>query len=263
MKNMTEIKHVSEQYSNDKNLSARIGLHEKYSTNPVSFMDWLFSIYEFKENIKILELGCGNGFQWDNHLDYLKDNTELILSDYSLGMVETVQKKFSSYPFISFKQIDIQNITFEDETFDIVIANHMLYHIPDLDQALKEVSRVLKKDGTFYASTNGNYGIRSYLHEALAKFDSRTNAYTGDYSFSLQNGKEVLSKYFTQIERIDHEDSLAITVVEDLMSWVESTIGIFDFSDDFVGISNYFKDLLSKEGVILIPKEGGVFISKK
>ena len=52
--------------------------------------------------------------------------------------------KTRMYNNVSFQQIDIQDINFPDETFDVIIANHMLYHIPDLQKALYEVKRVLK-----------------------------------------------------------------------------------------------------------------------
>ena len=52
--------------------------------------------------------------------------------------------KTRMYNNVSFQQIDIQDINFPEETFDVIIANYMLYHIPDLQKALYEVKRVLK-----------------------------------------------------------------------------------------------------------------------
>lgn len=51
------------------------------------------------------------------------------------------------------KIIDIQNIPYEDNSFDLVIANMMLYHVPDLPRALAEVGRVLKPEGKLYTAT--------------------------------------------------------------------------------------------------------------
>lgn len=80
----------------------------------------------------------------------------------SEGMVDIIRNNYSKYNNVSFKQIDIQDINFLDETFDIIIANHMLYHIPDLQKALHEVKRVLKAVGKFYSTTNGNGGMRTF-----------------------------------------------------------------------------------------------------
>ena len=46
-------------------------------------------------------------------------------------MLDLVRKKFSTSENVSIKKIDIQEIPFENETFDVVIANHMLFHVPE------------------------------------------------------------------------------------------------------------------------------------
>ncbi len=56
---------------------------------------------------------------------------------------------------VQFKEIDAQSIPFEDETFDAVIANHMLYHVPDRPKAIAEIKRVLKPGGRLIATTIG------------------------------------------------------------------------------------------------------------
>jgi len=123
---VNEPENVKNQYANGQNLSARINLHAKHSTNKQGLVTWLFEQYKFSENFKILELGCGNAEQWNGHIGDLPNGCELILSDFSRGMVESVKEKYSKYSNVSFAQVDIQNINYPSETFDIVIANHML-----------------------------------------------------------------------------------------------------------------------------------------
>lgn len=45
----------------------------------------------------------------------------------------------------SMQKIDLQNIPFQDETFHILICNHMLEHVDDVSTALREIRRVLKR----------------------------------------------------------------------------------------------------------------------
>ena len=47
--------------------------------------------------------------------------------------------------------IDILDNPFENDTFVLIIANSMLYHVKDIDQTIAEVRRVLKKGGLFFA----------------------------------------------------------------------------------------------------------------
>jgi len=224
----------------------------------------LWEQYSFFENCKILELGCGNGEQWKTKIDLLPDGCEIILSDFSEGMVHAVKEKYANYKLFSFQQIDIQNIPFPNDTFDIVIANHMLYHVPELSNALSEVKRVLKTDGTFYSSTISNGGMQPFLHEAFKHFHPDTTAFTQKFSFNLQNGFELLSEYFHNVRRVDYKDSLSITETQDLIERIKSTITLASYSEQsFNDLYDYFENIRKKDGAINIPKENGLFISMK
>ena len=97
----------------------------------------------------------------------------ITLSDFSDGMVEYLRKHYLGMG-ISVRKIDILDIPFEKDTFDLIIANSMLYHVKDIDSAISEVKRVLKKSGLFYCATFGMNGMTQYLYHALFHyFDSR------------------------------------------------------------------------------------------
>jgi ubiquinone/menaquinone biosynthesis C-methylase UbiE len=261
---MNNTEYVKKQYADDKNLAVRVSLHAKYSTNKYGFINWLFDKYKFSENIRILELGCGSGAQWEGRINLLPKGTTLVLSDFSSGMVDILGKKYSTFNNVLTERIDIQDIPFSDNIFDVVIANHMLYHVPDLIKAISEVSRVLKSDGTFYTATNGAGGMRTYLHNALKQFNPKINAFNNDLSFNLQNGTDILKKYFKFIERFDYIDSLTITDTQDLVDWIKSTITISNYTEDNLnGIYEFFENIRKKEGSINIQKETGLFISHK
>jgi ubiquinone/menaquinone biosynthesis C-methylase UbiE len=256
---------VRRQYSDDKNLATRIKLHAKHSTNRQGFVPWLFERYRFSRDDSILELGCGNGGQWEGRIENLPIGCRLVLSDYSEGMVGIAEERFAGKSHtISFRQIDIQSIPFEDEAFNTVIANHMLYHVPDLDKALSEVRRVLKAGGSFYAATNGNGGMRPYLYDVLKKFDTDTKAFTQELPFSLQNGGDILARHFNSVESVSYMDSLSITDTRDLIDWIKSVISITGFAEEnFSGLYDYFEAIRIKEGAINIPKDTGLFICVK
>lgn len=261
---MDKIENVKEQYKDENKLSMRIKLHAKHSTNKQGFVPWLFEKYKFSNGCRILELGCGSGEQWKNRIWQLPDDCILVLSDFSEGMVKNVWEKYSNHKNFLAQKIDIQSIPYPDSCFDVVIANHMLYHVPDLQKALSEVKRILKSGGKFYSSTNGNGGMRPYLRNALKQVNPKLNSFTENFSFNLQNGREILSEYFEDVQRYDYEDSLSITETKDLMDWLKSTITITNYSEnDLNGIYDYFENIRQKEGAINIPKETGLFISTK
>jgi ubiquinone/menaquinone biosynthesis C-methylase UbiE len=264
MANFTNPEKVKQQYSDDTNLSVRKNLHEKYSTNKKGFSAWLWEQYGPFDNCRILELGCGNGAQWENKAESMPDGCNVILTDFSDGMVNIVKEKYAAYPAFSFHQTDIQDIGFTDETFDIIIANHMMYHVPDIPKALSEVRRVLKPGGKFYASTIGSGGLVLFLHETFKRFNPDTGAFKDAGAFTLQNGLEILREHFSDVERRDYIDSLAVTKTQDLMDWVNSAISMIGYPENELDeVFEYLESIRKMDGAINIPKEAGLFVARR
>ncbi|MEZ4608117.1 MAG: class I SAM-dependent methyltransferase [Deinococcales bacterium] len=71
------------------------------------------------------------------------------------GNVGDLPANLQSLKGVEFLQIDAEEIPFADNSFDAVIANHMLYHVADRPKALGEIARVLKANGKLYATTVG------------------------------------------------------------------------------------------------------------
>lgn len=207
---------VQEQYKTTGNLKTRISLHEKYSTNKLGFGNWLFSQYDLPSNSKILELGCGTGDLWRSNLHLLDKSIALYLTDFSEAMVLAVKMAFEKEDFISYRVVNIEEIPYEDNRFDRVIANMMLYHVPDLHKGLAEVKRVLAEDGYFYCATYGENGIVPFIAGLLNVKD------TTNKNFTLQNGTGILKKHFSHVERLDYEDSLEVTDIDDLLDYIYS-----------------------------------------
>jgi ubiquinone/menaquinone biosynthesis C-methylase UbiE len=139
---------ISDQYSTGSNLNTRLQLHECFSTNPFGWHRWLFEQFDIGPRARILELGCGTGKIWKTNAERIPKGWDITLSDFSPGMLETAKNELENIEkkFV-WQIIDVENITCEDETFDAVIASHMLYHAPNRHKALSEIRRVLKLMG--------------------------------------------------------------------------------------------------------------------
>ncbi len=252
---------VKEQYSDSKNLNTRMSIHEKYSVNKLGFGNWLYQQYQLKNSMRILELGCGTGDLWMDRIPRLQHGSSLVLSDFSPGMVEVVRSKFSAYPQVSFEQINIEEIPYEAESFDAVIANMMLYHVPRLSQGLAEVHRVLKKEGTFYCATFGENGLQRYLTGHLARYGIVIDV---SGSFTLQNGGAILREHFPRVRRTDYEDALEVTDTQDLVEYICSMSSIGSLGNVTKDeLYRCFEEAKDSSGTIHIPKEYGMFICEK
>ena len=250
---------VQEQYQTSANLSTRISIHEKYSVNKQGFGNWITDRYEIEEGMNVLELGCGTGSMWVGKGDLIKRCGRLILSDFSEGMLKQTRETLKDLNGIEYQTIDIQNIPYEDHTFDIVIANMMLYHVPDLQKGLREVRRVLKEHGKFYCATFGENGMMEYIYSLLKGYGvtSATNR-----AFTLQNGAEKLSQVFVQVQRFDYPDALEVTNSDDMADYVYSLSGMSGLQE--VPREKLLEVLAAHtvDGILRVPKEYGMFMAE-
>ena len=241
------------QYASDANLNVRMALHQKYSVQKQPFGEWIMQHYGIQPGMRVLELGCGNGSMWKEPDSYLPDDAELILTDFSEGMLNAARGNVPERKNISFAQVDIQQIPYPDRSFDLVIANMMLYHVPNLQRALAEVARVMKPEGRFICATVGEHGVSFWLEEVLGVTEGKK------YPFSLQNGWMQLSAHFRRIDMDEREDGLRVTETADLAAYVLSMAS-------FSGLKEWPYERLyalleqqKENGVIRVPKEYGLF----
>lgn len=193
-------KSIKEQYKNDKKLNLRTNLHS-YNINKVDWDKWCFDRIDFKENAKVLELGCGSGKLWNKNKDRIDKDLDITLSDFSKSMLKIAKAKLKdSRCNFKFEEINAENIPYDDNTFDIVIAQHMIYFIPDIEKALREIKRVLKPGGILYATANSCDTMKE-LNELVNNFDPDSGLNNNGYStrFELENGENILKKYFEKV----------------------------------------------------------------
>lgn len=260
MAQLTDRKVMADQYGTADRLNTRISIHTKYSTNKQGFGNWITEHYRFPDQASVLELGCGTGDMWKGKAGIISCCSRLILSDFSAGMLDKAKENLQGTEKIEYLVVDIQDIPYPDNAFDAVIANMMLYHVPDLNKGLSEVRRILKEGGSFYCATYGENGMMEYIGSLFSGYgiETRVNA-----NFTLQNGAEKLSPYFTVIRRDLYEDALLVTDVEDLVDYVFSLTGMTDLRKL---PRETVREVLSRhvvDGVLRVPKEYGMFIARK
>lgn len=87
---------LHDQYKNASNLNARIQLHQRFGSNTFDWYRWVFDQYTIAPQSKILELGCGPALLWQKNLDRVADDWDIVLSDFSAGMLQEAQKNLDN-----------------------------------------------------------------------------------------------------------------------------------------------------------------------
>lgn len=258
---------LSKQYSDSKKFMARVELNRRFRTNPYPWTLWIFDRIEFPDKAKVLELGCGNAILWKSNLERIPEDAQILLTDFSEGMLKDAKKVLgNASDRFEYGVLDAQQISYPDNSFDIVIANLMLYHIPDRKKAISEISRVLKADGALYATTYGTDNMKE-LTDIIKNFDDTIFNSLVPFSraFGLENGEEQLNQSFNEVELINYIDSLEVTEAEPIVDYVLSFGGIREnlSNENLKDFKEYLNNILDKNGVIKVSKNTGIFIAKK
>jgi ubiquinone/menaquinone biosynthesis C-methylase UbiE len=270
---MEPFKLSDNQYSSSEKYEARIYLHRKFRTNPLSKYEWIFEHFPKNENLNVLELGCGTGLFWLANRNNIIKSWTIILSDYSEGMLQTTRDSLSRISKLNinfqYEIVNAENIEFPDNNFDIILANNMLYHIPNRDAAIKNIHRILKDTGIFIASTMGKNDLAELNNHFYTFLESKNNKLRFlELSFSLNNGLEQLAEYFEKIVLEKYNNSLEIDEIDAIVNYYLSFNGIYnnvvvlpeEYINDF---KIYLQNVLEKEKTIVTTKDEGIFICEK
>jgi SAM-dependent methyltransferase len=209
---------LEEQYRSTDNLRARIALHERFSTSPASYPRWVFDGCAFGERADVLEVGCGDGMIWRENADRIPPGWRLTLTDLSEGMVRAARVILGNRA--RYAVAGVEKLPFRDESFDGVIANHMLFHVDDRARALAEIRRVMRPGAVFAATTVGRDHLRE-LHAMAPPKRGGLLAKTRE-RFTIETASAELAPFFVDIEVERFPDSLEVTEVEPVVDFVRS-----------------------------------------
>jgi SAM-dependent methyltransferase len=261
----------NDQYRDSSNLDARAALHRRFSTNRVGWHNWVFGQLGLSPGDRVLECGCGPGWLWHGNLERLPKSCVVTMTDLSSGMVAEAKANLGSTGYVfDFRVENIESLSFEDNRFDVVVANHMLYHVPDRDRAFSEVRRVLRSGGRFYAATNGrNHMIElRQLGEEILKelgIEIRLPNVQNEAAsaFGLENGRSQLAQWFEQVTLLEYEDSLLVTEPKPLLDYIASSSQVRTLLTQKIQdqIVSYISRRILQEGAFAITKSSGLFVA--
>lgn len=253
------------QYQNAGNISARIRLHSLFSANKQGWFPWLYEQYQIHNGMEILELGCGDGALWYENLSLLPSDLSITLSDISDGMLSDAKRKIGSDdPRFSFQRFDCQDIPFDSNLFDLVIANHVLFYPEDLSRTFSEILRVLKPGGKLVCSAYSSRHMQE-ISRLVQEFDGRiVLSADGLYEiFGMENGKALLDPWFEGVTWHLYQDHLLITSPDPLIQYIQSCHGnqnqyILEKHKDFLSFVSH----KTQKG-FYVTKEAGYFSCQK
>jgi SAM-dependent methyltransferase len=261
---------VSQMYVTEEALRVRQETHDRYSNPPVDFVAWALNCVNWRGDEAILDVGCGPGRWYEVIHNKLPD-----ASYYGLDLYPGMLRNHSGRSHLALA--DAQTLPYADGQFDVVMANHMLFHVQDSDVAIKEFHRVLKPGGIFMATSNSIHNmpeLQVLLRRAVTLLvpPGTTNIQVpvahSDF-FTLEAGTRHLSRHFYAVVRYDLPGTLVFPSVEPLLAYLESTRSVREpqlppeiaWDDVMLIVREQVNRLLDHFGELVINKLAGLLVA--
>ena len=186
------------------------------------------------------------------------------MSDISIGMLKDIDNKLKNDKRFKFKVVDASNIKEESDYYDVVIANHVLFYLDDIDSCLIDIKRILKDSGIFVSSTYSREHMKE-INMLVKEFDERIELSKNRLYevYGKENGKSILSKQFNDIKWINYKDELLISDPNMLIRYILSCHGNQNryIVDKFKDFKNFV--LKKCQNNFKVTKDAGIFICHK
>jgi ubiquinone/menaquinone biosynthesis C-methylase UbiE len=257
---------LSSQYKNAANLAARQRIY-RFQTSNINWFDWMWQQLDLPADAAVLELGCGNAGLWASAPSRVPSGWQITLSDISPGMLDDARRALADHlGRFHFEVADAGAIPHADSKFDGVIANHMLYHVADLHQALGELRRVLKPGGSLFAATNSSRHLselRTLLDRHIPQpADAPAGSIVPEPSFRLDRSGEDLAQHFRSVQILS--PGVGKLRVTDADAIVDYALSIERAKPVLVGtkletLRNEIADHIRRHGSFDITTESGIF----
>lgn len=220
---MSRAEAVRRYYATERNLRIHEDTQAKYSVPNIDFVRWTLDTIDWAGDEIVLDIGPGRG----SHYACLLQQHPAI-TYYALDLSPNL---LLNHPCASDHLAlgDAARLPYSDDSFDIVMANHVLYHLADIEAGLAEIKRVLKPDGRVLAATDSQQNLIQ-----LQMLIHRANVFLSDNgakvippalpceAFALENGTRILARHFYAVVRHDLPCQLVFDDIEPALEYLDS-----------------------------------------
>ncbi|GIK27058.1 MAG: hypothetical protein BroJett007_01960 [Chloroflexota bacterium] len=278
MTSLLDPNRLKRQYASDKLDRDIVEAREKYTVPPTDFVSWALNSVRWQGNESVLDVGCGYGQYYDKVMARIPDG--------SYYGVDLFAGTMSSHPAQRSRLAvgDAVALPYPSGVFDVVMANHMLYHVADIDSALVEIRRVLKPNGVLMATTHSVQTmpeVRSLLRRAVIILTQQPPSavrmpLTASDLFGLENGTRMLSRHFYAVARSELPTTMIFSTAEPLMQYMNALRDMIELylppdvswglvldvvNDQVVQLLSQWGDLpISRLAGVLVASDHGDFI---
>lgn len=251
------------QYKNQVSLNARIRLHQQFTIAEEEWFAWVWRHVNPQPGERILEVGCGTGEFWRKNRSQIPAGLCATLVDLSYGMVQDARGNIQSLSGLQVLNANIEGLPLPAAAFSKIMANHMLYHVPNLPLGLQELRRVLQPGGRLIATTTGPAHMRE-LYAVLQTTQGYPSPELAEpLAFNLQTGSACLAPFFTKVDLNRYASQLWVADPQAVVDYCASMIRRAPGSiETLERITSQVEQVIAHEGGFFIQKELGLLLAQ-
>jgi SAM-dependent methyltransferase len=261
-----------EAYADDAFLDIRRRTHQLYTVDPVDFGRWTLERLSWRGDERVLDVGCGPG-DLLRQMAHHRDGWAILAGiDFSPGMIAEAVRLATQG--VHFSVGDAQVLPFPAATFDVVMARHMLYHVPDIDCAVVEAARVLRPGGRFLVTTNSAHTMAEYralCDRAAARFPAMARSFEFNDRFSLENAPAYLEPRFDRLQTYPLPGTLRFPAAQPFVAYFASARALLmrpgHTGAEWQAVLHFVRDeaesIIARQGHIDVTKLTGAIVGVK
>lgn len=265
---------LEQAFNDPKGVLLRKKMHDEHSMPTIDLPQWVLNRIQWQGNEQVLDIGSGPGTYFPEVVSHISPEN-YIGGDLSRGMIQALQTQSSTV--LKVGVMDAQALPFADESFDIVLANHVLAYIPDIELAMSEIRRVLRRPRGLVVATIGSEFTMPEFNTLMQRAVRLLRRGTGEelndnaiqYYFSLEQGASLLAQYFPAVARYDLPSKFIFRDAQPVADYIESCRPFFEPKlpptvkwDEFMTImADQVRRLIDHFGELEVNKLSGVIIA--
>lgn len=263
---------LKQQYQTQDLLAIRVRTHQLYEAQPVDFPAWVLDHLAWQGHERVLDVGCGSGV----YVNPVRARTpHYVAGDLSLGMLQAL-----AAPHPPRLNLDAQRLPLATASVDVLLANHMLYHVPDLAAALAEFVRVLRPGGYLLAATNSAHTMaelddlgvelvrRLWPADEQAPLEKLLRR--AHLPFYLENGQAWLAPHFASVMRYDLPGALVFPEAQPVIDYMATVAERFapvfpagvTWEHAVAALDDILTAHIAAHGVFRVHKLAGLFVCR-
>jgi len=261
---------LHEQYSDTSRLNARIEAHQRFSERSDSYVAWVVDGLALRPGDLVIDAGCGYGAYFE---ELRRRGARIVGIDRSVAMVRKAPAPQRDESPSGLGVGDLQALPIADRSADRVLANHVLFHVPDVALALREIRRVLRSGGRAVLTANAwdSQATLVELHRRAAQAAGYSLRPRRALRFT-ERDQPLVSSVFPDLRLDSWDDAFRFPTVEDALRYYAT--GPIDWIADRPAdnrhrpaITTHMTDLVEQEiecqGVVLVPKSAMRFTGQR